>query len=474
MPVVATVIALGQFLAWCYAQQCSSNKSYSISYAGHTAFVISNNDSSCTCAGALRSSSGISQLDTLVVNNLVIANSSVGVCSTACAAPLEAQLAVQNTRIAEQNTQIATQSTQIAAQNTQIAALNATVLAWQMQVLQLLGTGGSGSGICSGGGGLPCINLAVPTNGYAVNGITRVSDGGTVTFACNTGYLLAGSASAICVHGAWDRPLPTCIPSFTATFNYTGNIVAFTVPSSVSAQIVVNGAQGGSGSGAGAVLGGLGASVQGIFSLTAGQVLNLLVGEQPACAVQNCGGGGGSFVGLCAPGSPAGNATCFSTATPLIVAGGGGGGTRSSGSTANPGVANSTLSLGPYPGMPGYGAPQAPCGGSGGGFYSNGTADSTNGLTYPGGTGYWQGGAAAICIGSNYGLGGFGGGACADNKGGCFIGGGAGGGYSGGSGQGTSNGLAYGGASFNSGTSQVNITGVNAGHGSITITSIAA
>eukprot|EP01116_Phalansterium_solitarium_P019304 TRINITY_DN5336_c0_g1_i1.p1 TRINITY_DN5336_c0_g1~~TRINITY_DN5336_c0_g1_i1.p1 ORF type:complete len:337 (+),score=31.91 TRINITY_DN5336_c0_g1_i1:500-1510(+) len=331
---------------------------------------------------------------------------------------------------------------------------------------------GGGSGGCSGGGGLACINLPVPANGYAVNGVTRVSDGGTVTFACNPGYTLAGSPSVICVQGAYDRPLPVCIPTFSASFNFTGRIVAFTAPYSVSVQIVVNGAQGGSYGGSGAP-GGLGASVQGTFSLTTGQVLNLLVGEQPACATTNCGGGGGSFVGLCAAGTPAGNASCFSAATPLIVAGGGGGGGNNPGKAANPGV-YTTLSSGPYAGTAGYGAPQAPCGGGGGGFFSNGAADSTNGLPYAGGTGYWQGGAAAICIGSNYGLGGFGGGACADNKGGCFIGGGAGGGYSGGSGQGTSNGLAYGGASFNSGTSQVNITGVNAGHGSITITSIAA
>src|SRR5210317_980271 len=80
------------------------------------------------------------------------------------------------------------------------------------------------------------------------------------------------------------------------TFDYTGSIETYTVPDGVSRiSIQAYGAQGGNDNG------GLGAGIYGEFDVTAGNVLNIVVGQQGV--VNNCGGadasgggGGGSFV----------------------------------------------------------------------------------------------------------------------------------------------------------------------------------
>ena len=102
---------------------------------------------------------------------------------------------------------------------------------------------------------------------------------------------------------------------FEATsFSYSGSIVTWSVPSTGSYIISANGAQGCAYT---SLSGCLGASMQGVFALTAGQTLSILVGQQP-CASTTLypGGGGGTFVALGAS---------YTTATPLLVAGGGGG-----------------------------------------------------------------------------------------------------------------------------------------------------
>jgi hypothetical protein len=91
------------------------------------------------------------------------------------------------------------------------------------------------------------------------------------------------------------------------TFTYSGSIQTFTVPVGVfSLTVDARGAQGGSSSGQ---PGGLGARMLGVVSVTPGQSIQILVGQQGFAGTSG-GGGWGSFV--VAPGN-----------VPLVVAGGG-------------------------------------------------------------------------------------------------------------------------------------------------------
>ena len=74
------------------------------------------------------------------------------------------------------------------------------------------------------------------------------------------------------------------------TFNETGGIVTYTVPTTGIYDIVAYGAQGGGGAG------GLGAEIGGDVSLTAGEVLTIAVGGQGGTYNRGYSGGGGSFV----------------------------------------------------------------------------------------------------------------------------------------------------------------------------------
>lgn len=246
-------------------------------------------------------------------------------------------------------------------------------------------------------------------------------------------------------------------------FSYTGAIQTWTVPALVtSVTITAKGAQGGQA--AVANVGGLGASVSGVFAVTPGQVLSILVGQQPAPNLGlRPGGGGGTFVAL---------GSSYATATPMIVAGGGGGsftgGAGQAGQILN--VTTTGNGGGPVPGTSGNGAASTSCGGGGGGFYTSGGNDTLYPTKGVGGAGFRQGGAGGVS--ASYQVGGFGGGATADYDGSCNFSAGSGGGYSGGSGYNatTSNLSGYGGGSYNSGTSQVNTAGANSGNGSVTIT----
>ena len=250
-------------------------------------------------------------------------------------------------------------------------------------------------------------------------------------------------------------------PTLGSSFSATGTIVQWVVPATGPYSIVARGAQGCASSG---LLGGRGASMQGIFSLTAGETLSILVGQQP-CATTTLypGGGGGSFVALGAN---------YATATPLVVAGGGGG--VYSG-TAPAACGGQTTQLGSgnvlYQPSAGYGSLAAPCCGGGGGFYSSGGTDTL--YSFPGAQGFRQGGAGAVpnpTYGSSYTSGGFGGGGTANYVGSCNTQGGPGGGYSGGTGNdGTGIAFGNGGGSFNGGSSQINTASSNSGAGSVQI-----
>ena len=208
-------------------------------------------------------------------------------------------------------------------------------------------------------------------------------------------------------------------------------------------------------------LGGLGAKISGTFKLYQGTQLKILVGQEGLrdegfTPDAPGGGGGGSFVAML-------------NNTPLIIAGGGGGGSsgRKQFKDGDPGQAKENGTR---------------CGGTGGSGGQVCDADTGNvdyDLAAGGGAGlngdgrggplglahsplsFINGGTGGTCIVSD---GGFGGGAFA------FYLGGGGGGYSGGGVVGTSSGgVAGGGGSHNSGTNQLNMVGVNKGHGKVII-----
>ena len=205
-------------------------------------------------------------------------------------------------------------------------------------------------------------------------------------------------------------------------------------------------------------LGGLGAKISGAFKLYQGTQLKILVGQEGLrnegfSSDSPGGGGGGSFVAML-------------NNTPLIIAGGGGGGgsAKKQFKDGDPGQATEK------------GSRCGGTGGSGGQVCNADTGNSDHGLVAGGGAGFKgdgnggpgiahlpssfiNGGTGGICVVSH---GGFGGGAFA------FVLGGGGGGYSGGGVVGTSSsGVAGGGGSYNSGTNQLNMAGVNKGHGKV-------
>ena len=206
--------------------------------------------------------------------------------------------------------------------------------------------------------------------------------------------------------------------------------------------------------------GGLGAKISGTFKLQQGTQLKILVGQEGHRGegfvdVAGGGGGGGSFVALL-------------NNTPLIIAGGGGGGGSASGQykDGDPGQATEN------------GTRCGGTGGSGGQVCYSYTGNTDHNFAAGGGAGlkgdgnggpgfvqppssFINGGIGGTCLVSK---GGFGGGAFALNHGG------GGGGYSGGGVVGTlSTGVAGGGGSYNNGTNQLNMAGVNKGHGKVII-----
>ncbi|MCP2029287.1 gliding motility-associated-like protein [Flavobacterium sp. HSC-32F16] len=239
----------------------------------------------------------------------------------------------------------------------------------------------------------------------------------------------------------------------------TQGIQEWTVPVTGIYKIEALGAQGGDVNINCVQTGGLGAKMSGNFSLTAGQVIKIIVGQTGLSNNRDGGGGGGSFV-------------VNSANSPLVVAGGGGGATTNVGScgagqlnglnaviTTNGTASGNNDVAG---GINGNGGSSNGGGaGGGGGLLTNGEG-SGNGLSF------LNGGIGGNGGDSNHG--GFGGGGSGWYYGGN---GGGGGGYSGG---GTSSNNPWtgggGGGSYNSGTNQVNLAGANSGNGSVVITNL--
>jgi hypothetical protein len=222
----------------------------------------------------------------------------------------------------------------------------------------------------------------------------------------------------------------------------------FTVPATGVYRIRARGAQGG-------FNGGLGAIMEGDFTLNAGEIIRIIVGQQGTGSNPG-GGGGGSFV-VRAP---------YTTTNSILVIAGGGSGAGSYATspgltTANGGfggVAGGTNGTGGLGGIRGAG---------GGGFLTNGDPCTVSALYANPGIAFvngGQGGAPTNNCAFN-GAGGFGGGS--SHGGNCIQNGGAGGGFSGGGG--SSNTASGGGGSLNNGTNQTNQQGVNSGDGLVII-----
>jgi hypothetical protein len=251
--------------------------------------------------------------------------------------------------------------------------------------------------------------------------------------------------------------------SQTTTFNSTGGIQTYLVPAGVSLlDIEAVGAQGGA-------QGGLGASMQGQFTVTPGETLTIIVGEEGFLQVggnaqNSAGGGGGSFI--------------YNASNTLLVAAGGGGG-RCPYTAAVPIHPDCHGQVGPdggdnsdglqIGGTAGNGGQEGiwsgtPCAGGGTGWLTPGGVGLLGGK---GIAGNWVGGDP-YCAGGGGGCGGIGGFGGGGGGGNLYGGGGGGGGYSGGAG-GNDPDHGGGGGSYSIGTGQINQGGVQTGNGYIVI-----
>jgi hypothetical protein len=235
----------------------------------------------------------------------------------------------------------------------------------------------------------------------------------------------------------------------------SSGIQYWTVPASGSYEIVAAGAAGGTNTDH-SHIGGYGAEMIGTFSLTGGDVLAIVVGQEGSDGGEDAGGGGGTFVY---------NDT---TGTLLIAAGGGGGGAENDDNSGNMSLYKNGVT-----GTCGQDAPAHSGGLTSGGCGGDGGDNDAYTYGQGGGGGFsgngdGSGGGKAFLNGANgNGNGGFGGGA----HGGGDGGGGAGG-YSGGaagSGGGSPDGPGGGGGSYNAGASQSNSDGANNGPGYVDI-----
>jgi hypothetical protein len=261
--------------------------------------------------------------------------------------------------------------------------------------------------------------------------------------------------------------------SNTSFFNVTAGIQYWTVPRTGSYKIEAWGAQGGT---SGSQTGGRGAKIQGTFTLTEGEIIRILVGQQGATGAHTqdgnpvSAGGGGTYV-MKTPYN--------STGAILVIAGGGGGGAQNSwsssvglgGSASNNGTNGQGGEAGGTSGN--GGSSSTGCGGAG--FSGNGAtgSGSTASEMAQAFTNGGRGGGNARSWGGTEIYGGFGGGG-----GGGGLAAGGGGGYSGGGpGSWSSPQGGGGGGSYNNGTGQINDAGGTGGatltgDGKVTITSL--
>lgn len=244
-------------------------------------------------------------------------------------------------------------------------------------------------------------------------------------------------------------------------FTFTNGFQTYVVPTNVcSITVVALGAAGGD------TGGGLGGSAQGTFPVTPGETLQVYVGGMGVPGALGGsggfnggarGGGSASFSALGAGGGGASDVrrSPYGLTDRFIVAGGGGGG-----QSFVPGGAGG----GAFGGNGGTGPPTQSGQGGGGGQPAVGGFGGSGGFGFGAPPGF-PGASGSL------GVGGSGGSAQSFTGGG--GGGGGGGLYGGGGGGGGSIGGFGGGGGGGSGLGPVLVSGVNAGHGSVTITEIA-
>ena len=298
--------------------------------------------------------------------------------------------------------------------------------------------------LCSGASSV----LNGVTAGNYINWYT-IATGGTALGYSASGVNYAITPGSTTIYYA--ETILTPIPG-SQTIAYSGAIVNFTVPAGVTTLTIdAKGAQGGYGTTT--YTGGLGARMKGDFSVTPGQILKVLVGQQGGnmTSYRSGGGGGGTFV-------------VTNANAPLVIAGGGsGGGGYAIGTVGNPGLitqsgGNSAPNSG---GTPGNGGGTDGSSAGGGGLTGNGSTTTCAGLSP--GLSFINGGTGGS-VGSTGGIGGFGGGSGGEVT--CNGSTGAGGGYSGGAGA-HSNGVAGAGGSINNGINQTNTSGYQSGDGQV-------
>ena len=242
-------------------------------------------------------------------------------------------------------------------------------------------------------------------------------------------------------------------------------IQEWTVPSNGTYTIIAYGAQGGG------PHGGLGAKISGQFTLNAGDVIKILVGQKGNYLEKDASGGGGTFVTK----SP------HNDNSSIIVVAGGGGGAFVDNSTSNGQI--TTAGADACCSQSSSHSPSGGTNGNGAGYTGNasiigGAGFLTNGIGHSGtmSQSYLNGGAGANneWSGDTGFGGGFGGGGDANRKHASTYATAGGGGYSGGGvgyyfGNNTPTG-GGGGGSYNNGSNTSNTAGNNSGHGKVTIT----
>ena len=256
------------------------------------------------------------------------------------------------------------------------------------------GGGGASAGLDGGGGGGYSGGRG-NVSGQALGGTSFAAP--TVCNVENSPGVIGNRDGRVVIHVHF-------APPSVHTFNHTGGLQTFVVPTGAAMLRIM--ARGGTGGGSNQIVGGPGGRITGDVCLPAGTTLQMLVGQrgQGGSSSYGGGGGGGTFVAV-------GTAGAQDFATPLLVAGGGGG--RSLLAPHAGGHGGLVL------GGSGQGGATSSVAGCGAGIVGNG-ADGTIGT---GGIAAAAGGAG----GTGHTYGGFGGGGAGANNHG-----GGGGGYTGG------------------------------------------
>ncbi len=170
--------------------------------------------------------------------------------------------------------------------------------------------------ICNSGSS----NLNATSAGNIINWYTVASGGTPVTTTASGANYAVTPASTTTYYA---EAVSVSAGTLTQTFNFTGALQTFTVPTGItSLTIDAYGAQGGNNLSAG----GLGGRAQGTLTVTPGQVINIYVGGQNGYNGGGAPGTGGAYPGAFGGGASDIRVGGTALANRVIVAGAGGGG----------------------------------------------------------------------------------------------------------------------------------------------------